>query len=68
MDIFQVVIGVLGVLALFYTIRGYTKIGSLIGLISQPFWIVMSLERQLWGVFVVSIAYLGVWIYGLVKD
>jgi hypothetical protein len=64
---FQIVIGLLGTLALYLTIKGLVKAGSIIGLVAQPFWILMSIDKELWGVLVVSIAYLGVWCYGLLR-
>jgi len=63
----QSTIGLSGVVALLLTIAG-KKWGCIIGMAGQPFWIWMSLEKKLWGVFVVSIAYLLVFAYGFVKN
>ena len=68
MDFTQLVIGLLGSLAIFLTLRGHKKLGSVIGIIIQPFWIWMSLDKHLPGVFVVSIIYLVVWIYGALGE
>lgn len=62
----QLIIGLLGTTALFLTIRG-NKWGCWVGLIGQPFWIWMSITNKLWGVLVVSVAYLGVFMYGIMK-
>lgn len=62
----QVVIGIFGTLALFLTIKGY-KTGSWIGLATQPFWIFMAIDKQLWGVLMVSLIYAAVWLYGILK-
>jgi nicotinamide riboside transporter PnuC len=63
----QLIIGLLGTLALFLTIKG-KKLGCYIGLLGQPFWIWMSVTNKLWGVLVVSVAYFGVFLYGITKD
>jgi hypothetical protein len=62
----QVVIGIFGTLALFLTIKG-NKFGSWIGIFTSPFWIWMALSNKLYGVLVVSVLYLAVWIYGVIK-
>jgi hypothetical protein len=62
----QVVIGIFGTLALFLTIKG-NNFGSWIGICTQPFWIWMAISNKLYGVLVVSVLYLAVWIYGVVK-
>jgi hypothetical protein len=61
----QSIIGLSGVVALFLTIRG-NKWGCIVGIAGQPFWIFMSIQKKLPGVFVVSIAYLLVFAYGFV--
>jgi nicotinamide riboside transporter PnuC len=63
----QLIIGLLGTLAILLTIQG-EKAGCYIGLLGQPFWIWMSITNKLWGVLVVSVAYLCVFIYGILKE
>jgi len=41
------------------------KWGFVVGIISQPFWIVTSYFNKQWGVFIVSILYLFIWGYGI---
>ncbi len=41
------------------------KWGFVFGLLSQPFWLLTSFINQQWGVFILSIAYTVVWIYGI---
>lgn len=41
------------------------KWGFVVGLISQPFWFTTAIVNEQWGVFLVSLAYLGSWIYGI---
>lgn len=65
--IIQLIIGLTGCLAILLTLKGYTRVGSIVGIIGQPFWLIMSYINGLWGVFVVSIAYLIVWVYGFLR-
>lgn len=64
--IVQVIIGICGPLALFLSLAG-KRSGLWIGVLSQPFWIYSSIRSGLWGMFIVSIFYLAVWIYQLSK-
>lgn len=41
------------------------KWGFVLGLISQPFWIITSLINKQWGVLLLSIVYVGSWGYGI---
>ena len=67
MDITQVVVGLGGALALFLTLKGYKFIGGIIGVITQPLWIFMAIDKKLPGVLFISIIYMIVWFYGLLK-
>lgn len=66
--ILQIIIGISGCLAIYCLLTNRPKLGSIIGIAGQPFWIILSIYKGLWGVLVVSIAYLVVWTYGLIKD
>lgn len=70
MDILQIVICALGVLA----IRGVQsdnpvilKWANLIGLLSQPFWFYMSYQAEMWGVFILGFFYVEAWWQGVHK-
>jgi nicotinamide riboside transporter PnuC len=41
------------------------KWGFVLGLLSQPFWLMTSCLNGQWGVFILSIVYTGTWIYGI---
>ena len=43
------------------------KWGFVFGLLTQPFWFTTSLVNHQWGVFVASLIYTVVWIYGIYK-
>jgi len=55
---------ILGLSAIILVARK-NKWGFVLGLLSQPFWFVTSYLNKQWGVFVLSIVYAGVWIYGI---
>jgi len=60
----QFIIGITGCLAVYCILTDRKRVGSIIGLVGQPFWIILSIYKELWGVLIVSIAYLGVYLYG----
>ena len=37
----------------------------LVGLIGQPFWLYITCSWSTWGMFVCSLLYTGVWLFGL---
>lgn len=39
--------------------------GFVLGLVSQPFWIVTSYLNRQWGVLLLSTIYIGSWAYGI---
>ncbi len=39
--------------------------GFVIGLLSQPFWFITSYVHQQWGIFLVSIVFMGSWCLGI---
>lgn len=41
------------------------KWGFVLGLVSQPFWLMTSYLNEQWGIFFLSIVYAGIWIYGI---
>lgn len=41
------------------------KWGFVIGLISQPFWLVTSYLNKQWGVFILTVVYVFTWSYGI---
>jgi nicotinamide riboside transporter PnuC len=41
------------------------KWGFVVGLISQPFWLITSYLHQQWGVFILTVVYVFTWSYGI---
>ncbi len=41
------------------------KWGFVFGLLSQPFWFITSFQNRQWGVFLLSVIYMGSWIFGI---
>ena len=39
--------------------------GFVLGLASQPFWIITSYQNRQWGVLLLSVIYIGSWTYGI---
>lgn len=64
--IIQVVLGVFGPLALFLSLNK-RRSGLWLGLATQIFWFWLAISSGLWGVFVTTCAYTGVFIYQLAK-
>ena len=60
----QIMVVILGVPAIFL-VGAKKKTGFIIGLLSQPFWIITALINHQPGVFVVSILYAGSWWFGV---
>ncbi len=60
----QIGITIFGVSAIILVARK-NKWGFVLGLISQPFWIITSLINKQWGVLLLSIVYVGSWGYGI---
>ena len=63
-QISQVAITILGISAIFLIARK-NKWGFVIGLLSQPFWLLTSYINKQWGVFLLSVIYVGMWAYGI---
>ena len=57
-------IAILGLIAIILVARK-NKWGFVVGLASQPFWLLTSFLNKQWGVFFLSVVYTGVWIYGI---
>jgi hypothetical protein len=41
--------------------------GFVVGLISQPLWILANYRARQWGMFVLAIFYVGVWVQGILN-
>jgi len=60
----QIGITIFGVSAIILVAKK-NKWGFVLGLISQPFWIITSLINKQWGVLLLSVIYIGSWSYGI---
>ena len=60
----QIGITIFGIAAIFL-IAKKNKWGFVLGLISQPFWLITSMVNHQWGVFLLSIVYMFNWIFGI---
>lgn len=60
----QIAIFTLGALSIIL-IAKKNRWGFVLGLASQPFWILTSFMNQQWGVFFLSLIYTGSWILGI---
>jgi nicotinamide riboside transporter PnuC len=60
----QVGITVFGVGAVIMVARK-NKWGFVLGLASEPFWVLTSYLNKQWGVFLLSVIYVGSWAYGI---
>jgi len=60
----QILIPILGISAIFLLAYDF-KIGFILGLISQPFWLITSLLNRQWGVFIASLGYTVSWGIGI---
>ncbi|MEK7061854.1 MAG: nicotinamide mononucleotide transporter [Patescibacteria group bacterium] len=60
----QIGVIIFGVSAIILVARK-NRWGFVLGLISQPFWIITSLVNKQWGVLLLSIVYVGSWGYGI---
>jgi hypothetical protein len=54
-------------IALYCDTPKWRKWSPVIGIIGQPFWIWDTFMSQTWGIFFVSVVYLGVWAGGIKK-
>jgi hypothetical protein len=43
----------------------YARWGHVVGLASQPFWLAATWRARQWGMFVLAIAYSGLWLRGI---
>jgi nicotinamide riboside transporter PnuC len=41
------------------------KWGFVLGLISQPFWLITSILNKQWGIFILTIVYIFSWAFGI---
>ncbi len=60
----QVGITIFGVSAIILVAKK-NKWGFVLGLASQPFWIITSYINKQWGVLLLSVIYVGSWAYGV---
>ena len=60
----QIGLAIFGISAIIL-IAKKNKWGFVLGLLSQPFWILTSIINKQWGVFILSVIYVGSWIFGI---
>ncbi|MDO8655330.1 MAG: nicotinamide mononucleotide transporter [bacterium] len=60
----QIGIATLGVAAIILVAKK-NRWGFVLGLLSQPFWFITSFINEQWGIFFLSIIYMGSWILGI---
>jgi len=60
----QIGIAIFGISAIILVAKK-NKWGFVLGLLSQPFWLITSFINKQWGVFLLSIFYVGSWILGI---
>lgn len=60
----QIGIAVFGLTAIILVAKK-NKWGFVLGLLSQPFFLLTSYLNKQWGVFFLSLVYTGTWIYGI---
>lgn len=60
----QIGITIFGASAIILVARK-NKWGFVLGLISQPFWLITSYLNKQWGVFILTIVYVFSWAYGV---
>jgi len=65
--VLQVAITVLSLaaIAMISTTGTWHRWGFVVGLISQPFWILATWRARQWGMFGLSVIYVFVWIFGI---
>lgn len=60
----QIGIVIFGVSAIILVAKK-NKWGFVLGLISQPFWLITSIMNRQWGIVLLSVIYVGSWAYGV---
>ncbi|MBP9727936.1 MAG: nicotinamide mononucleotide transporter [Candidatus Moranbacteria bacterium] len=60
----QVGITVFGVGSVFLLARK-NKWGTVLGLLSQPFWFATAIINDQWGIMILNVVYSATWIYGV---
>jgi nicotinamide riboside transporter PnuC len=63
----QIGVTVFGVTAIILVSRN-NRWGFVIGLISQPFWLLTSFINKQWGVFFLTVIYVFSWSYGIYQQ
>ena len=63
----QVIIAIFGLLAIILVARN-NRWGFVVGILQQPFWFFTSAVNEQWGIFLLSIAYLFSWTYGVYRN
>ncbi len=65
--LYEVMIFVLGAAAVFLlnTNSRWSKYGAILGLLSEPFWLLSAWDSQSWGIFAVSVIYTLSYIMGV---
>ncbi|HQN18383.1 MAG TPA: hypothetical protein PKV86_04575 [Syntrophobacteraceae bacterium] len=67
-QISQLMIGSLGILSIFFIVKrdeDKRKIGMILGLLSQPFWLYTAITHTQWGILAVNIGYTIAWGHGV---
>jgi len=65
--IFQILIFVFGASAIWFVSRKekWKRVGYILGLLGQPFWIITSVEKEQWGILALSLFYIYSWSQGI---
>jgi nicotinamide riboside transporter PnuC len=63
-NVCQAVICTLSIAAIFLVSRK-NKWGFVLGLVSQPFWLITTYQHKQWGIFFLSLVYAFNWAYGI---
>jgi hypothetical protein len=66
-NISQIAIGFLTTLSIFALARKHYRIGFVLGLLSEPFWLYSTYVGGLWGMFAVVVCATGSNLYGLLN-
>lgn len=63
-NVSQVLVAILGLLAI-NLVSADNKWGFVVGLISQPFWLITTYVHKQWPIFILSIGYAASWAIGV---
>jgi len=71
MDLIQLIITILGGSAIYFVglkNPNISKYGFILGLASQPFWLITTYQHEQWGIFVLSLWYTFSWGQGVYNN